>query len=146
MATMKALIKSILSGDSALSSTLTGGVEDVNDWDIGDDGANDAPRDDDGVTLLPHAKIRWRSADAFGPFQIQAERQSVEIYVYQDNGYSTIDSAVRRIKALLHDKYLHDADDRLLVHLRHAFTSGELVAIEYGYAPMAFIRFSVITA
>lgn len=145
MSTLRTVFKTLLQNDAALLALLTGGVSDAADHDIDGGSADSAPRAADGVTLLPHAKIRWRSATPLEPFALAPLRQTVEVYVYQHKGFTVIDAAVLRLRALLHNTYLQ-ADDTKLNHVALVNTSGELPAPEYGNAPCRIVRFSVTYA
>lgn len=143
MATLRETVKETLADDPTLAAILTGGVEDSEDRGQDGGGADHAPRGVDGVTILPHAVIRWRASNLLPPQQIGAEEGTVEVYVYDDTGYATIESAISRIKALLNDEYLQ-VDDRDLAHLRQIYVSGELPADELGGATCMFSRFAFV--
>jgi hypothetical protein len=143
MATLREVVKSTLNSDVTLAAILTGGVEDSEDRGQDGGSADHAPRDVDGVTILPHAVIRWRASNLLPPQQIGAEEGTFEVYVYDDIGYATIESALSRIKTLLNLQYLQ-ADDRGLAHVRQIYVSGELPADELGGAPCMFSRFAVV--
>jgi len=145
MATLRVVFKTLLQNDAALLALLTGGVSDAADHDIDGGGAANAPRAADGVTLLAHAKIRWRSATPIEPFPLVPLRQTVEIYVYQHNGFAVIDAAVLRLRTLLHNTYLQ-SDDTKLNHVALVNVSGELLTPEYGNAPCRIVRFSITYA
>lgn len=145
MATLRAAFKARLVADTALMTLLTGGITDAADTDPDGGSASEAPRETDGIRLKPHAKIRWRAANTFAPQTLGPLRQTVEIYIYQDRGYATIEAAAKRLKALLHDTYM-SADDAKLNHIVLTTISGELPAPEYGDAPLKIVRFSVTHA
>lgn len=140
MATLRAAVKSTLSGDSTLATLLPGGVYDTEDFTFDEGGANEVPRKANGVEVNPFAYVRFREADPYGPYLVQGEMQSIEIYVYDNYGYATLESAISRIKALLHFQEV-SADDRQLAFLVTAHISGELNAPELGNIPCQFIRF-----
>lgn len=143
MTTLREVFINTLEADTALMALLTGGVTDAADSDIDGGGAADAPRAADGVTLLPHAKVRWRTANTLPvPRQLGALRQTVEVYLYQDRGYDVIDAAALRLRDLLHDQYLTGASTKLN-HVLFVTASGEIPAPEYLDKPSRFVRFSI---
>jgi len=144
MVTLRALPKTVLSGDVTLSTLLSGGIRDAQNLPRDGGGLKSAPKQPDGVRLAPHAVVRWRADRPVGPETIEAENTSFELFLYDHAGYSTIETAIGLIKALLHrQRFL--VDDRQLVYLNWVFTSGELTAEEYGGAPCRFLRFEVTT-
>lgn len=143
MSNLSDAFKAVLSGDATLVTLLPGGVFDSNDTPQDQGGADFTPRMTDGVRVKPHTIIRWRSSQEMEPVTVRAESQNVEIYIYQDTGYATIDSAVSRIKTLLHMQLIN-ADDRDLAYTRQTFVSGELPATEIGGGTSKFVRYNVI--
>jgi hypothetical protein len=96
----------------------------------------------DGMTLIPHAKIRWRDANPFlGEYRhLRAQRQSAEIYIYDNINYSSvIEPTLIALELALHDTHFY-TDDRAGAHCLITHVSGELPAMEYGERPMGFIR------
>ena len=140
MATLAEAIPTLLNADATLSALLTGGVHNAADFSFDGGGADEIPRQANGVLVDPFAIVRFKSSDPKGPYLIGGELQSIEIYVYDDSGYVTIESAITRIKALLHNTEV-SADDRALVFLIFGHTSGEMNAEEFGNIPCQFIRF-----
>lgn len=142
MATLRATIKSALSGDATLTALLTGGVKDASD-----DGRNGLALEDlldtDGITIKPTAVIRWRATGELQPqaYLIGAESQDLEIYLYANLIPTTLESAISRIKVLLHNKYW-SCDDRTLAHTLFGSGSGEFRAEEYNNCPAQFVRYS----
>jgi len=146
MPTLRATVKSTLEADATLMTLLTGGIRDSSVLDFTGEGASQAPREADGITLKPHAVIRWGGSNPTGAsYKVGAEAESVEVYVFQDTSYDVIESAIIRIRQLLHDTYLNTSD-RALAHVNKAHISGEMPAEELGNAACKFIRFAVITA
>jgi len=146
MATLRAKVKATLQANAPLVALLTGGILDASVLDFTGEGASQAPREADGVTLKTHAVIRWGDVSPNGSgLKIGDEAETFEIYVYQDTGFDVIESALIKIKKLLHDSYLV-TDDRALAHVIKVFTSGEMPAEELGNAACRFVRFAVITA
>lgn len=147
MATLRAAIKSTLTGDAPLMALLTGGVLDAQDLNFTGEGAYEAPREADGVTLKAHAVVRWGERSPTGrAVKVRAKLETVEIYVYQDTGFDVIESAILRMCSLLEDTYV-TTDDRALAHItEQSFVSGELPAEELGNAACKFVRFFIVTA
>lgn len=142
MATLRETVKTTLTGDDDWDELLTGGTFDAADFDREGMSLDNIPTVSGGVRIAPFAVIRWRASNPFGPFPVDAEQQSFEVYIYADIGYAAIEQAVGLAKSLLHDQYL-TADDRALAHVIYTFISGEVPADELGGAPCQFIRFSV---
>ncbi len=99
-------IATLLSADAALDAILTGGV-----YAAGTAGRLGITRETtpgafSGGYLLPCALIRQRGrvpdgAVRDGAAQTTSTAQVVEIYLYQDTGFTSIDAAAARIYALL---------------------------------------------
>ncbi len=140
MATLADAVKALLNADATLSDLLTGGVFNASDFTFDGGGADEIPRQANGVLVDPFAIIRFKSIDPKGPYLIGGELQSIEIYIYDNVGYTTIEASISRIKTLLHNTYI-DADDRSLVFLILGHISGEGNAEEFGNIPFKFIRF-----
>lgn len=146
MATLRAAFRLALESDATLTGLATGGIYDADEMDFTGIGAGQAARETDGVTLKPFLAIRWRAATPFGPYPVGGERETVEVYAYDDgsHGYATVESIISRLKALVHDAYL-SASDRDLAHAQWIYASGETPADELGGAACKFCRFSVTT-
>lgn len=144
MATLRALVKSTLTSSASLTALLTGSIKDAQDLPLDGGGMTSAPKLADKVRIAPHGVIRWRNETAFSAETLGAENTSFEVYLYDDAGYTTIDSAIALIKALLH-RLRFQVDDRQFVYINWLSNSGELTADEYQFAPVRFMRFQVIT-
>lgn len=144
MATLRDAFKTILTDDATLTALLTGGIKDASNEPKGGFGLKDLAKELDGVRIQPFALIRWRDSVLLQPDMdvLSPEKESVEIYVYQDKGFATIESAVNRLKVLLH-RQLISADDREFAYCHFEFVSGEVPAEEYDNASMKFIRFNL---
>lgn len=144
MAVLRDVIVATLSADATLSALLTGGIRDVSDLPQDQGGAGSAPRASDGITIAPHARVRLTAATPVGPalWRLSPEWQGCELYLYQRKGYATIDAALARSKALLHDAYL-ETDDMRLAHLEYTYASPDLTADELEGAAMRFCRFNI---
>ena len=149
MATLRDAFQAWVEADPVVQAQLTGGIFDASEMDYGGESASQAPREPepDGVTIIPHAVIRWRGSGEYPPYRVGSERETVEVYVYQDTDYSIIDAVVNSLRLRQHNDgfgtYL-EADDRALAHLNFAQISGEIPAEELGYTPCRFIRFYFI--
>lgn len=141
MATLRETLKTYLNADTALKALLTGGVLDADDLPKGAASIRDVPHV--GGQVTPFAVIRWGGVS---PKEItvstRTERRSVEIYLYQHRGYGTIESAKRRLKALLHRKAL-PATDAGIAMFHWAQDTGEFPADELGGASADMSRFYV---
>ena len=143
MANLRTTLRQRLEADAALSAILTGGVFDVSELPQDGGGASYVPRETNGVTIKPHAVIRFGAASVmFEPFKLAAQTQTAEVYVYQSKGYTEIERAHTRIQALLHDAYL-TADDTQLAHVSLLYLSPDLRAEELEEAPMRFARYGI---
>lgn len=142
MATLRAALKTTLEADSTLMALLTGGVFDSED--VFREGVDEpeAPRESNGVTIKPFASIRWGGANPTGPVLVDAEAQSVEIYCYQHSGYTTIEAALTRIKALLNRKFI-TADNRQMAYFAEPQKGPDFAEEALNFAPGKFIRFMV---
>lgn len=147
MATLHNAFKAVLTSDSTLMALLTGGIFDAAVLDYTGEGASQAPRQSDGVTLKPHAVIRWGAGTPNGSsYKVAGEVESVEVYVYQDTGYDVIESAILRMRTLLGDRYL-TTDDRALAHvLKTPFKGPQITEEALGMAACQFDRFFINTA
>lgn len=144
MADLRAIVKTALSGDGALAALLTGGFLDASDLSRDGGGINEAPKESDNVRIKPFCITRWRESNELLPDALSPEGETIEIYVYGDKGYDTIDPALTRIFRVLH-KFNPVPDDRDFAHFWRTHISGEMLAEEYAYAPMRFIRFRITT-
>lgn len=143
MPSFKDSLKTILTGSGGLTALLTGGVLDAQDLPRDGGGANDIPRQLSGL-INPFAIIRFREANRTSADVLNAALESVEVYVYEDTGYNTIDAALALIFSLLNAVILYPTD-RAIASLQWVHTSTEMIADEYGYAPMKMMRFQTTT-
>lgn len=146
MATLHNTVKGLIA--TATTSVLTGGVFDANDTNQHDWGGYDWAKETGLVVdmvLQPHAKLRWGNSNAHQSEHpaLGAERETLEIYIYDQLGYATIDQSVKPIKDALHNKLIEGTDDRQIAKALYVFLSDEMVAEEYSNRPMKFMRFSV---
>lgn len=140
MATLREAVKTLLEGDSTLMSLLTGGVLDASDLSFDGGGIDELPHVDESSLIKPCAIIRFQDSDQFGPLQVGGEVEAVEIYVYENSGYSIIEPAIKQIKTLLHRQRVI-ADDRQLAYFVFSHRSRETNAPELAGIPCKFIRF-----
>jgi hypothetical protein len=146
MATLRETVRTRLETNAALMAEFTGGVFD-RDEVFREGAAPNAPRDPaDGITLLPFICIGWQPSTALqGEIpKLRAERETVEIYFYDDVGYARIERGIGLVKDDLHDQYL-SANDRGIAHFQYTYTSGEVSAQELGGAPSRFSRYIATT-
>lgn len=100
----KAAVADILRGDATLMALLTGGVHTVAQIAPG----MDAPTPFDSFgRMQPAALVRNETAVADGP-RGRFERVFVLVFFYDRAGYETINQALERAKALLHERRLGD--------------------------------------
>lgn len=99
---IKAAVADILRGDVTLMALLTGGVYDT--AQIDPSMAAPTPFDAYG-RVRPSALVRNEVAVAAGP-RGRAERAYVLVFFYDAAGYETINAALDRTKALLHERRL----------------------------------------
>lgn len=141
MATFRATLQATCQDDATLHALLGDRWYIANDLPRGGMTPNDAPRAANGVTFLPFGVIRVRSASTVAPL-VTGMAGSVEMFVYQDRGYDTIDAAINRLTSrdLFHRANL-DPDDRAGVYMQVAFISDPMPDPDMDNAPMQFIRF-----
>lgn len=137
------VFKQTLQDDPTLSALLYGGIYDAQDFGREGLSMDNVPRIvEDSPLIAPFAVIRWTTSTELLR-TIGAATQTVEVYVYDDQGYRTIDRAISRIIVLLNDVYL-ETSDRAFVHVRHSgYVSTQMAADELAYAPFQFTRFLV---
>ena len=147
MAGLRQVFRTTLENDASLGALLTGGIFDAEELDYTGESASSAPREADGVTLKPHAVIRWGSGSPSGnAYKVAGELETVEVYVYQDTGYDVIERAILRMRTVLGDQYLA-ADDRALAHVsKQPFKGPQTVDDALEMAACQFVRFLVTTA
>jgi len=101
---MRETIRATLAADATLTATLTGGVH----------AATEISRQlataafDSGGEIQPCALVKVEQEAQHGPYRVDAlsARTYVVVYVYQRAGYDSIDTALARIRALLHGQKL----------------------------------------
>ena len=104
--------KAVLEADATLLATATGGIYDINESGaLGINRQTTTGAFDSNGLLKPCVLLRARALvpdfqlrDASG--QYSSARQTLEVWLYQDNGYTSIDTMKARIYALLHEKQL----------------------------------------
>lgn len=105
-------VKTILEADATLLAAATGGI-----WDFGETGHKGINRTvtptafDEVGRIKPCVLIRLRSETPAGglnddPAQYVSVRQIVELWFYQDSGYTTIETLRNRCYTLLHGRQL----------------------------------------
>lgn len=108
--------KAILEADGTLLATATGGV-----WDMDEAGPNGLSRTLNGAAfdaneiIKPAVLLKLRSSNPDGMLaddanQYRSVREVLEVYFYEDAGYSNIETMRDRVYALLHAQQLADTD------------------------------------
>lgn len=142
---LKTTFRTVMTDDASLTGYLVGGIHDASIIDDNDAGANWAPRQADGIRIAAFGIARWGNALAYPrAIKLDAENQSVAIYLHDDFDYSTIDLAAARIKALFHDSYFR-CSDYSFAYATYAGIFGELKDASLANTPMEFIRFNLLT-
>lgn len=103
-----AAIKTRLEADATLLATATGGIYDLTETGrLGINRTNTPAAFDSAGIIKPCVLLRLRSAtpdfvlqDDNG--QYQSVREAIEVYFYEDSGYTTIETMRSRVYALLH--------------------------------------------
>lgn len=98
-------ITSLLQGDATVTAALTGGVHRANE--ISRQGTPTAY--DANGELLPCALVRQESGTPWGPHE-HSGRLYVVVVIYQRSGLATIETARKRVYALLHRQKLTPVD------------------------------------
>lgn len=105
-------VKAILEADATLLATATGGV-----WDYDETGRMGLSRTitpaafDSGKRIKPCVLLKTRERVPDGELvedanQLASYRQMLEVWLYEDTGYTNIDTMADRVYALLHGKQL----------------------------------------
>ncbi len=134
---LPAAVRAVLEGDSTLTTALTGGI-----WD-----ADELPREGlpavttiwNGAALKPVMVLRWEGDQPRRELD-KAGRRFLAVWVYQDTGRSTIETVLRRVRALLHQKYFNTNENSAAVG-RWVGDLGEFTADELGGAQGDRARF-----
>lgn len=114
-----------LHGDSELLATLTGGV--WNGVDVHEISRQNTPVAFDGnKELLPCALLQAETATPWGPNR-NSGRLYFMLYLYQRHGYMAIETARKRIYALLHRQILVPTDGSGCYEIFH---SNDLLGLE----------------
>lgn len=111
MSTTLASAKTLLEADATLLALATGGI-----WDWDETGRMGINRSNSATSaaftsgiIKPCLLLKLRTSTPFGgiaddPGQIVTARDMLEVWAYQDNGYSTIKSMLARVFVLLQGK------------------------------------------
>lgn len=105
--------KTILEADATLVALATGGIYDWNEtgrMGINRNNANTSAAYSNGV-IQPCILLKLRTSVPFGEIaddaaQVTGARDMLEVWGYQDSGYTTIDSMLDRVYTLLQGKQL----------------------------------------
>jgi hypothetical protein len=108
---MRSAIADALASDAELLASLTGGVYDASE--VGEISRQSTPDAfDANGEILPCALVRTESDQLYGPFTSPgsiSSRSFVMVYLYQRQGFDTIDVAMGRVLTLLHKQRLGDS-------------------------------------
>lgn len=145
MASLRDTLRLALQADATLTAILTGGIWDAATLDREGLSLADVAKDTNGVRIKPAAVLRFRGSNPTDQSDtiVGAESRFFEVWVYADSGYATIDSAIRRIKALF-DLHYFTSDNEGLTYLRWAGDIGEIEAPELGNATADRSRYQII--
>lgn len=139
MATLRAAVKTAISGDTTLAGILTGGVYDLR-------GINrtltPAAYNSSGA-LKPCAVVTVEAAVPLGHREGRFEQVFVVVYLYEEegNGFAGIGPAALRLRSLLHNTTL-STDDGDVHTIVHADSLGDAYD-EVLKAEMSYERFVV---
>jgi hypothetical protein len=139
---MRETVRNLIENDATLQSILTGGVWDADELDRRGLSIRGTAKTSDNLTIKPIGVLRWGADTVFGP-HFNGERRFLDVYVYQPKGYTTIDSAMQRIKNLLHRQEVA-GDDVSFCWLNWVSGTQEFIAEELGGAAARMIKFEVI--
>lgn len=94
-------VKTALEADATLMALLTGGIHN----DVEEISRQNTPGAFDATTkeILPCALLKLGVENRLGPY-IHSMQSPMVIYLYERQGYVTIEQAMSRIYGLLHDK------------------------------------------
>lgn len=142
MTSFQATVRGELEADTTLTTILSGGIFDATELDRVGLSLFDAIKDSIGK-LKPCAVIRWRGDHPNGP-HFNGQDRFFEIYLYEDVGYTNINSAKERIFQLLHRT--HRTADNVGIGWINFVSGdpGEFVATELGNASGGVMKFQVI--
>lgn len=121
MVTVKAVIKSLLEGDGTVSGLLTGGV--FTEREIKRTQAGAPPFDANGE-IEPCGNIKEEADVPIRPHR-HSHRMFVAIYLYERDGYASIQPAADRIYELLHRQKIGSSGDRIF-EVFHSNTLSDL--------------------
>jgi len=125
MSTTLASAKAILEADSTLLALATGGIYDYDETGrMGINRTNSATSSAySGGIIQPCLLLKLRTSVPFGDIaddvrQVTGARDMLEVWAYQDNGYSTIKSMLDRVYMLLQGKQVGGAVCRWALDLQ----------------------------
>jgi len=93
-------VRELLEGDEVLSDLLTGGIYDADEMDRDNWTLQNVKRAPSG-RLLPFAVLRW-GGDVPGGGLNTSGRVTLDVWIYEDSGFSHIRPAMERVRELLH--------------------------------------------
>lgn len=145
MASLRDTIRLALEGDSAYMLISTGGVVDMSETDREGLSLSDVPKQADGVRIKTISALRFRGSNPTDQSDtiIGIEHRFFNLWVYSDQGYTDIDNALRRAKALFDLKYF-TADNEGIVYLRWAGDLSDFNEDALGGAAAGSSRYQII--
>jgi hypothetical protein len=141
MAVLRDALRTHLLADATLSAILSGGIFDAQQTDQEGPDTSWIPRAANGVHIAPFAILRFKGTSGKEIIS-NSKRRFVEIYFYDDFGYTQIERAKSRIESLLHRKQVQ-ADDAGIAMFHWVMDRGELSAPEYENAASDMSRYYV---
>jgi hypothetical protein len=107
--TVASVVKGVLEVNAALTAVLTGGIYDFDETGRTGITITTTPTAFSGPKLLPCALVKTRQRFANNDLRDEATQtasfsQIVEVYLYEQSGYTNIENAFDKIFELLHDK------------------------------------------
>lgn len=105
---VRTVVKDLLEADGTIATLLTGGVYATREISR----ELTAAVFDANSELQPAALVKLGPDTAIGPDEIGSQ-QLVDIYLYERDGFTTIDQALARVYSLLHRQKIGDASDRI---------------------------------
>lgn len=124
-------VRTLLESDAALSALLPGGIYDAEEMDRDNWTLQNVQRAPSG-RLLPFAVLRW-GGDVPGGGLNTSGRVTLDVWLYEDSGFSHIRPAMERARELLHLQSFN-TDDKSVARGMWLGGLGEGVADELGKA------------
>jgi hypothetical protein len=143
MATYRQALIEYLEADVALTALLTGGIRDSNDLPVEWLSGGNVDGIWNGLDMVPHCLLTWREENSMDS-AFSADRQFVDGFVYANRGYTTINSAIARIKALFRPSLKFSSlDDATSIFVLYTQASDEMTSDDLYQKPMRRFRLQV---